>query len=212
MPAYTPLSCMTTSCVSSDRAVPSWWNRTSFCAAAVSQNDSPAWLKPQPSSPLHQLRHSSTAEGAVSAPLARNAHPAKEGKGFLPGLAKLTVIQGSVRGGGKEGTGPILSTAEPRYPAYPDPKDMPSSCPSTPEGVAHIGKEEKVSTSLRPAAKTLFAELCHQTDYYYLSLGNRSFQLGNSSGATGLKAVSHVLYNVITCTSSRINTIPQIRF
>ena len=112
MPAHTPLSCMTTSYVSSDRAVPSWWDRASFCAAAVSQNDSPAGLKPQPSSPLHQLRHSSTAEGTVSAPLARNAHPAKEGKGFLPGLAKLTVIQGSVRAGGKEGTGPLLSTAE----------------------------------------------------------------------------------------------------
>lgn len=78
--------------------------------------------------------------------------------------------------------------------------------------MARIGKEEKVSASLKPAAKTLFNELCHQTDYYHMSLGNRSFQLGNSSGAMGLDAVSHVLYNVTTCTTSRINTIPQIRF
>lgn len=105
--------------------------RTSFCAAAASQNDSPVWLKQRPSSPLHQLQCSYTAEGAVSAPLARNAHPAKEGKGFLPVLARLTVIQRSVRAGGKQGTGPLLSTAEhhQRGPAIL-PTQTPRICPA----------------------------------------------------------------------------------
>lgn len=159
---------------------------TSSCAAAVIQDDSPIWLKPQLSSHLGQLQCSPTAEGAVTAPLARNAHPT-EGQGFLPGLAKLTVIHRRDRAGGKQGTGPLLSTEHHQI--------GPGILPTQTQGYAQLlpqhTKESSThweggkGISLQPAAKTLFTELCHQTYHYYMSLGNRSLQLGNSSGATG---------------------------
>ena len=123
--AVTGLRALTT------HAVPPQRGRTSFCGAAVRWNDSPVRLKPRPSSALLQPRCSPTAEGAVLAALAGSAHPTRGGKGFLPGLAKLTAIQGSVRAGGKQGTGPLLSTAE-HYQTGPAilPSQPPRTCPS----------------------------------------------------------------------------------
>lgn len=122
------------------------------------------------------------------APLARNAHRTKEGKGFLPGLAKLTVIHRRDRAGGKQGTGPPLSTAKHHQIG-------PGILPTETQGYAQLlprhtkgsgmHREGGKGISLQPAAKTLFTELCHQTDHYYMLLGNRSLQLGNSSGVTG---------------------------